>query len=185
MADDQEKTEEPTAKKLEDARLDGNVPKSQDIAGVVVLLIGILALIVMFSFISERMLDLTRYYFTILNQPVNREGMLDLALVTFRETMIMTVPFALIIAIAGVIGNVGQFGFNFTTKPLTPNFSKLDPIKGLGNLFTLQKLLESVKITFKSLTALGIGFLFFWYFIHNKYKRNGISGRKNTRIIKG
>ena len=39
MADDQEKTEEPTAKKLEDARAEGNVPKSQDISGVAVLVI--------------------------------------------------------------------------------------------------------------------------------------------------
>lgn len=90
---------------------------------------------------------------------------MDLAFVTFRETLIMVVPFALIIAVAGVAGNVAQFGFNFTTKPLIPNFSKLDPIKGLANLFTLQKLLESLKITFKSFTALGIGFLFFWYYI--------------------
>lgn len=165
MADDMEKTEEPTAKKLSDAREEGNVPKSQDIAGVIVLFIAILTLIMMFTFISERMLNLTRYYFTVLNEPVDREGMLDLAFVTFRETLIMTVPFALVIAIAGVAGNVAQFGFNFTTKPLVPNFSKLDPIKGLANLFTIEKALNALKITFKSFTALGIGFLYFWYYI--------------------
>ncbi|MDD2780234.1 flagellar biosynthesis protein FlhB [Sulfuricurvum sp.] len=165
MADDTEKTEEPTSKKLSDARIDGNVPKSQDVAGVVVLFVAILSLIMMFTFIADRMLGLTRYYFSILNEPVTREGMMDLAFVTFKETLVMTVPFALIIAIAGVAGNVSQFGFNFTTKPLVPNFSKLNPIKGLANLFTLQKALESLKITFKSFTALGIGLIFFWYFI--------------------
>ncbi|MFZ2890413.1 flagellar biosynthesis protein FlhB [Sulfuricurvum sp.] len=165
MADDQEKTEEPTAKKLEDAREEGNVPKSQDISGVFVLFVAILALLMMFTFIADSMLKLTRYYFSILTLPVNREGMIDLAFVTFKETLIMTVPFATIIALAGIIGNIAQFGFNFTTKPLIPNFSKLDPIKGFANLFTLQKFLESLKITFKSFTALGIGLLFFWYFI--------------------
>lgn len=165
MADDMEKTEEPTSKKLSDAREEGNVPKSQDIAGVIVLFVAILTVMMMFTFISERILDLTRYYFSVLNEPVDREGMLDLAFVTFRETLIMTVPFALVVAIAGVAGNVVQFGFNFTTKPLTPNFSKLDPIKGLANLFTIEKGLNALKITFKSLSALGVGFLYFWYYI--------------------
>lgn len=165
MADDTEKTEEPTAKKIEDARAEGNVPKSQDIVGVVVLLVAILALIMMFVFIAERMLNLARYYFSLMNQPLDRELMLDMAIVTMKEFLIMALPISVVVAIAGVMGTVGQIGFNFTTKPLVPNFSKLDPIKGFANLFTLQKALESVKITFKSLTALGIGFLYFWYFM--------------------
>ncbi len=165
MADDQEKTEEPTAKKIEDARADGNVPKSQDIVGVVVLLVAILALIMMFTFIADRMLNLARYYFSLMNQPLDRELMFDMAVVTMKEFIIMAIPISLIVAIAGVLGTVAQIGFNFTTKPLVPNFSKLDPIKGFANLFTLQKALESFKITFKSLTALGVGFLYFWYFV--------------------
>jgi len=165
MADDTEKTEEPTAKKLQDAREEGNVAKSQDIVGVVVLLVAILALLMLFDFISERMLNLARYYFSLLGMPLGRDEMMDIALVTFRETLIMALPIAIIVAIAGVGGTVAQIGFNFTTKPLMPNFSKLDPIKGFGNLFTFKKMLDSLKITFKSFTALGIGFLFFWHFI--------------------
>jgi len=165
VADDQEKTEEPTPKKIEDARAEGNVPKSQDIVGVVVLFVAILALIMMFMFIADRMLNLARYYFSLMNQPLDRELMLDMALVTMKEFIIMAIPISLIVAIAGVLGTVAQIGFNFTTKPLVPNFSKLDPIKGFANLFTLQKALESFKITFKSLTALGVGFFYFWYFV--------------------
>lgn len=165
MADDTEKTEEPTAKKISDARLEGNVAKSQDIVGVVVLFVAILALIMMFTFIADRILVLSRYYFSLMTQPLDRELMFDLAVVTFREFLIMALPLLIVVATAGVIGTVSQIGFNFTTKPLVPNFSKLDPIKGLGNLFTLQKVLESVKITLKSFTALGIGFLFFWGYV--------------------
>jgi flagellar biosynthetic protein FlhB len=165
MADDLEKTEEPTAKKIEDARLEGNVAKSQDIIGVVVLFIAILAVLMMFSFITERMLDLSRYYLSLMRQPLDREMLFDIALVTFREFFIMAIPISVVVAVGGVLGTVAQIGFNFTTKPLMPNFSKLDPIKGLGNLFSLQKVIESIKITLKSLTAIGIGFLFFWYYI--------------------
>jgi flagellar biosynthesis protein FlhB len=165
MADDQEKTEEPTAKKIEDARAEGNVPKSQDVVGVVVLFVAILAVIMMFTFITDRMLNLARYYFSLMNQPLDRELMFNMAVVTMREFLIMALPISVIVAIAGIFGTVAQMGFNFTTKPLSPNFSKLDPIKGFGNLFTLQKGLESLKITLKSFTALGIGFLYFWYYI--------------------
>ena len=165
MADDTEKTEEPTAKKLEDARAEGNVAKSQDIVGVAVLFVAILALIMMFTFIADRMLKLSQYYFSLMNQPLDRELMLNLAVVTMKEFLIMALPISIIVAIAGILGTIAQIGFNFTTKPLAPNFSKLDPIKGFANLFTLQKVLESVKITLKSLTALGIGFLYFWYYV--------------------
>lgn len=48
MADDQEKTEEPTAKKIEDARKEGNVPKSQDASGVMTLFVAILAFLLLF-----------------------------------------------------------------------------------------------------------------------------------------
>lgn len=165
MADDQEKTEEPTAKKLEDARAEGNVPKSQDIAGVLVLVVAILALWMMFSFIAERLLNLVRYYFSLMNTPLEQANLIDIAFVTFKEFLIMALPITIIIAIAGVAGTVAQIGFNFTTKPLTPNFSKLDPIAGLKNMLSMQKVLESLKITFKSFTAMGVGFMFFWSFI--------------------
>ncbi len=165
MADDQEKTEEPTPKKLEDARAEGNVAKSQDIVGVIVLFVAILALLMMFNFIADRMLNLSRYYFSLMTQPLDRELMFDMAVITMREFLIMAIPISVVIAIAGVLGTMAQIGFNFTTKPLIPDFSKIDPIKGFANLFTLQKVMESIKITLKSMTALGIGFLFFWYYV--------------------
>lgn len=165
MADDQEKTEEPTSKKIEDARAEGNVAKSQDIVGVLVLFVAILGLLMMFNFIADRILKLSQYYFSLMGQPLTRELMFDMTWVTMREFMIMALPISIVVAVAGIAGTVAQIGFNFTTKPLMPNFSKLDPIKGFGNLFTLQKLMESIKITLKSLTALGVGFLFFWYYI--------------------
>lgn len=164
MADDMEKTEEPTAKKLSDARADGNVAKSQDIVGVIVLFFAILALLMMFSFIAERMMNLTRYYLSFSGLELSKEALFDLAVVTMREFVIMVVPFATIIAVAGIAGTVSQIGFNFTTKPLTPNFSKLDPIKGLKNLISIEKLIQGFKMTLKSLTAFFVGFLYFWSF---------------------
>ena len=165
MADDQEKTEEPTDKKIEDARKEGNVPKSQDASGVITLFVAILAVLLLFPFMATHMMILSKYYFSLVGQPLDKLFMIDIALVTVREFLLIIMPLAISVAIAGVVAAISQFGFLFTTKAIMPDFKKIDPIKGTKNLFSMKKLIEGVKITFKSFTTLGIGFLFFFYFI--------------------
>jgi len=164
MADDAEKTEEATPKKIEDARKDGNVPKSQDASGVITLFVAILAFLMLFPFMKEHTVKLFVYYFSMMGSELDTRLMVDIALVTMKEFLLIIMPLAVAVAIAGIIAAVAQFGFLFTTKPLTPDFKKIDPIKGLANLFSMKKLIEGVKITFKSFTTLGVGFLFFFYF---------------------
>ena len=165
MADDAEKTEEPTSKKIEDARKEGNVPKSQDASGVVTLFVAILALLLLFPFISSHMIFLFKYYFSILGDGIDREMLFGLTFVTMREFLLIVLPLALSVAIAGVVAALGQFGFLFTVDAITPKFNKLNPIKGMKNLFSMKKVIEGIKVTFKSFTTLGVGFLFFFYFI--------------------
>lgn len=165
MADDQEKTEEPTDKKIADARKEGNVPKSQDTSGVITLFVAILAVLMLFPFITKHMLLLSHYYFSLVGTPLDKLFMLDIAIVTFREVLLMVLPLAVAVAIAGVVAALAQFGFLFTTKAIVPDLKKIDPIKGTKNLFSMKKLIEGVKITFKSHTTLFVGFIFFFIFI--------------------
>ncbi len=165
MADDQEKTEEPTDKKIADARKEGNVPKSQDTSGVITLFVAILAVLMLFPFITKHMLLLSHYYFSLVGTPLDKLFMLDIAIVTFREVLLMVLPLAVAVAIAGVVAALAQFGFLFTTKAIMPDLKKIDPIKGTKNLFSMKKLIEGVKITFKSHTTLFVGFVFFFIFI--------------------
>ncbi|MEA2073805.1 MAG: flagellar biosynthesis protein FlhB [Campylobacterota bacterium] len=165
MADDAEKTEEPTDKKIEDARKEGNVPKSQDTSGVITLFVAILAILMLFPFMADHMLQLFKYYFSLVGMPLDRVFMVDIAIITIRETLLMILPLAIAVAIAGVIAALSQFGFLFTTKAIVPDFKKIDPIKGTKNLFSMKKIIEGIKITFKAFTTLGIGFIFFFFFI--------------------
>jgi len=165
MADDAEKTEEPTEKKIEDARKEGNVPKSQDASGVITLFVAILTLLMLFPFISRHMILLFQYYFSLAGTPIDKLFAIDIALVTMREFVLIVIPLALAVAVAGIIAGVAQFGFLFTTKAIIPDLKKIDPIKGIKNLFSIKKLIESIKITLKSFTTLGVGFLFFYFFI--------------------
>ena len=165
MADDQEKTEEPTPKKIEDARKEGNVPKSQDASGTITLFVAILAILMLFPFMAKHMILLFGYYFSLVGTHLDKASMMDIALVTIKEFLLMVLPLATAVAIAGVVASFAQFGFLFTTKAIEPDFKKIDPIKGMKNLFSLKKMIEGIKITFKSFTTLGVGFIFFFYFI--------------------
>lgn len=165
MADDAEKTEEPTPKKIEDARKEGNVPKSQDTSGVITLFVAILSLLMLFPFIAKHMIILFQYFFSILGSSVDKLFAMDVAIIVAREVLLMVLPVALAVAIAGVIAALAQFGFLFTTKALVPDLKKIDPTKGTKNLISLKKMIEGIKVTFKSFTTLGVGFVFFFLYI--------------------
>ncbi|PHR55747.1 MAG: flagellar biosynthesis protein FlhB [Arcobacter sp.] len=165
MADDAEKTEEPTQKKIDDARLEGNVPKSQDMSGLFTLFVAILGFLLLFDFIVEHYFNLYRYYYSLFSQELNKELVFEITLISLREILLMVIPLALLVAIAGVGSGLAQFGFLFTTKPLIPDFKKIDPIKGMKNLVSMKKVIEGIKITLKATITLGIGFIFFYYFI--------------------
>ncbi|MBW6489187.1 flagellar biosynthesis protein FlhB [Sulfurimonas sp.] len=165
MADDLEKTEEPTAKKIEDARKEGNVPKSQDASGVLTLFIAILAFLLLFPYMGAHIVLLFKYYFSLIGMPVNRELMVNITIVTAKEFLLIVMPLSVSVAIAGIVAAIAQFGFLFTTKAIMPDFKKIDPIKGAKNLFSMKKVVDGIKITFKSFTTLGVGFIFFFLFI--------------------
>ncbi len=165
MADDAEKTEEPTPKKIEDARKEGNVPKSQDTSGVITLFVAILSLLMLFPYMAEHLVTLFKYYFSIIGRTIDKASLIDIAVVTMKEFLLIIMPIAVVVAIAGVVAGLAQFGFLFTTKAIMPDFKKIDPIKGIKNLFSMKKLIEGVKITFKSHVTLGVGFIFFFFFI--------------------
>jgi len=165
MADDQEKTEDPTDKKIEDARKEGNVPKSQDASGVVTLFIALLAIIMLFPYMRYHLTFLVKYYFSLIGTHIDKEMMIGLAIITIKEFLLIIMPLTISVAIAGVLAAFAQFGFLFTLKAIEPKFSKLNPIKGVKNIISMKKLIEGFKVTLKAFTTLGVGFLFFFYFI--------------------
>ena len=149
MADDQEKTEEPTSKKIEDARKDGNVPKSQDTSSFVTLVVAIFTFLSLFPFMESHLVKLYHYYQSFVGLDFTKNMILEISMVTFREIVIVVMPLAVAVAFSGLLAGYLQFGFVFSTKPLTPDINKIDPIKGFKNLFSLKKLIESIKVILK------------------------------------
>ncbi len=149
MADDAEKTEEPTSKKIDDARKDGNVPKSQDTSSFVTLVVAIGAFFALLPYIKERMFYLYKFAQPYMLNELEKNDVYVLMITVFREFALMVLPLAAIVALAGVLASVMQFGFLTTTKLLIPDFKKIDPIKGIKNLVSIKKLIEGLKIILK------------------------------------
>ena len=164
MADDLEKTEEPTQKKIDDAKKEGNVPNSRDLTGLITLFVAVLCFFLILPFLYEQTLKTFHYILAFTKKPLDKTHIIDIFVNISFRIGIMVLILAIPVAIAGIIGNLSQFGFILSTKPINPELEKISPIKGFKNLISLKKFIESIKITFKSFISLGIGFLLFIIF---------------------
>lgn len=153
-----EKTEEATAKRLQDARKEGQVAKSQEIITAAMLFALFAVLRVFSGFMAERLLrSFFTSYSTISVYAVEKaDGNFVRALVNqaMADIVVATLPVFLIAVVLALALNVFQVRLQVTTKPLQPKFSKLDPIKGFKKIFSKDKIVELLK----SLVKIGIIF---------------------------
>ena len=165
MADDLEKTEEPTPKKLEEARKEGNIAKSMEVSGFVVLLVASVVLIFYLKYVTFYMEEFFRYYVSFVGDELTKNKIFGLILRSAYYFFIMMAPIFIAVTLAAIIGNVAQFGFLFTVKPILPKFEKINPIKGLKRLFNVKTFVEGFKTTLKTFIAFLVGFTLFYNFL--------------------
>lgn len=159
MADDEEKTEEPTSKKIEDARAEGNVGKSAEVAGAVILTLGSVYLIFLSGFMFLEIKKVMLYIYGFIGQEIDESTYFTIT-VTVATTLVKALaPIYLLVFVLAFAANWMQFGFIAT--PLKFDLQKLDPIKGLGNVFSLKKLMEALKLTLKLAVIVWVMFLLF------------------------
>lgn len=160
-----EKTELPSEYKKQKAREEGNVSKSQEVTGFLTLLIGLGAIFLLLPYLAERINNLFIYVMNFSLDDFNSTNMLNLAIYIISETIIIVAPIFALLLIAGIAGNVLQFGFLVSIKTIIPKFSKINMIKGFKNVFSLKKLLDGILITLKVSIALSLGFFVFIGFL--------------------
>ena len=153
-----EKTEEPTAKKLEDARKEGQVAKSKEIANGLGLLALFLLLKIMVGSIGTSFLEsFSMVYNRIpvickLNGGASPMGDISVLLRTVMlRLLIILLPVLLIGFAVAFVSDLFQVKWRPTSKPLQPKFSKLNPINGIKKIFSAQSLVELVKSVAKIL----------------------------------
>ena len=157
-----EKTEEATSHKIDEARKEGNVPKSVDMAGFIAMFAAVLGFVMFFGFLSDNLMRFFRYCTSLYPRELEPKLLTNIGLSTAVMALKMVLPLAVLVALFGAFGYVVQFGFLFTVKPLTPNIKKLNMIKGFGNLFSGQRFTDGLKITLKVSVALSVAGAFLW-----------------------
>ncbi len=147
-----EKTEEPTAKKLTDARNDGKVAKSKELDNAVGLLLLFVLLQVTMSSLGGGMLGLFDTFYSRIPEYVkeNGRGMTGRAVSqmlqpAITEALFMVLPFFAVGFFAMVVINILQVKWKVTTKPLKPDFKKFNPINGFKRIFSKDSLMELAK----------------------------------------
>lgn len=144
-----EKTEVPTAKKLNDARKEGQVAKSKEIITALMLL----ALFVVIKFyignLGQQMIECFSEFYDLFGKIISNSeygmrmvdatGVVSLGLTTVLN---MIVPFIALAVVIAILGNALQQKWMVTTKPLQPKLSKISPISGLKRMFNVKQLFE-------------------------------------------
>lgn len=162
-----EKTEEPTAKKLDDARKEGQVAKSKEIANA----FGLLAMFLMVKiYVGTMGTNMIEYFGGVYNQIPEviqmYDGMVPIAAITtllkgmVLELAIIVLPVFLVAFLVAFVCDVAQVKWKPTTKPLKPKFSKLNPIKGFSRIFSKNSIVELIKSAAKLLI---IGYMVYSY----------------------
>jgi flagellar biosynthetic protein FlhB len=154
MADDSdlEKTEPASPRRLEQAREEGQVPQSRELSAFLVLIAGSGALWVTGSWLAQRMAGLVSRGLTLDRTAAFDAGAPTTALsVLAWEALASIGPFLLVLMVAALAGPFMLGGLNFSSKVLTPDWTRLDPLKGFGRMFSINSVSELVKAIFKSL----------------------------------
>jgi len=147
---DQERSEKPTAKKLEKAKEEGNVAKSTEVSSVFILVMSLGVFMVggswMISGLSTFMSGIFENAGTL---NLDQESLQSFAAFVFEKIFTILMPLMLSIIVAGLLSNIIQTGFMLNSKTFTPKLSKLNPISGLKKIVSLKSFAEVVKAIFK------------------------------------
>lgn len=148
------KTEKATAKKRKDAREQGQVLKSTEVntAFGAIVMLGLM-LIIWPRYTNQLTGIFTDFLGPSAMDATNHEISIRMVVELFRKAVLsmatILLPILGIAMLAGLISNIGQTGFLFTTKTLQPKLERISPIKGFKRIFSLRTLVELLKSLLK------------------------------------
>ncbi len=153
-----DKTEKPTPKKIRDARKEGNVAKSKELTGTV-LLLGWIALGGMLgTFIFGRISALFDQSLQAVGKPF-MEVLPQLGQLAFETLLWILLPLMGMALALGVVIEFLQVGPVASIKKVTPKMDKMNPVEGIKRMFSMDNLVELVKSVLKCAALVGIGYI--------------------------
>jgi flagellar biosynthetic protein FlhB len=168
MAEDSdlEKTESPSSRRLEQAREEGQVPQSRELMAFLVMAAGAGGLWAMSGWFVQRTENILRLGLTLDRQEAFDAGAMGMNLLTLgTEAITMLAPFFLATMVAAILTPILLGGWVFSPKVLELKLDRLDPLKGIKRMISLQSLAEVVKGLLKTLL---LGGVVWWVISHER-----------------
>lgn len=156
----QEKSQEPTQKRIQDARKKGDIARSKELTTLALLMSSAASALLFGGSVGQAMLDLFAFNFDL-----HRDEVIDKAFMSYHlyrsllDAFLSLWAFFLLVTIAVIFSSVALGGWNFSGESLQPKGSRLDPIAGIKRMFSLKSLVELFKAIAKVLIVGAIAIL--------------------------
>jgi flagellar biosynthetic protein FlhB len=145
-----EKTEDPTARKLRNARDEGQVARSIELPAAAVTIGAILVMVMMGSYWMKKMTEIFASGFKFDRKTLDNP---DLMVTSFAsqlgESFLLIVPVLMVTAVLAVLSSGATGGYLFSLKSILPNFGKLSPLSGFKRMFGTHAAVELLKAILK------------------------------------
>ena len=163
MADQGDKTEQPTPKRLQEAREKGQVPRSRELGTTVVLLFGAVGLHALGASLGQGLEQIMVHGLRLdRGEVMDPRAMAEHLGFALGASGRLVLPFALLALLAAFVPPLLLGGWSFSTRALAPKFSKLNPVKGLARLFSVNGAVELAKSLVKVALIGGVSAALIW-----------------------
>ncbi len=166
MADNEDKTEDPTGKRLADARKKGQIARSRELNTFAMMIASAAFLLMQGGKIGKGLLDMMKAEFQL-----SRSTIFDpVSLIShFKQDIIdgvmLIAPFLALMVLIAIITPISIGGWVFSWEAVAFKPSKMDPITGIGRIFAVRGLVELFKALLKVLLVFGVAVVLYQDFI--------------------
>lgn len=163
---DQERTEEPTQKKIDDAKEKGQIARSKEMGTLGVLLASAVGILFIGGELAEALMSIMTRYFSVERAVIfDENATLTIWGGIYNTLLVPLGTFFAIVVFGAFVGNTIVGGFNFSWQGAAPKPSKMSPLKGFKRMFGTQALIELLKGLGKfCVVAVSAFFLLRWQF---------------------
>ena len=164
--DGQEKTEQATPKKQEEARKKGQVPRSRELTTMAMLLMGAVSMTLMGGPIVQQLGGVMRMGLQIEKAKIfDPWALIEILSQAIYQGFMSLIPFLLVMLVTALAAPVALGGWAFSTEAMSFKTEKLNPLKGLKRIFAVRGLIELVKALAKFLLIGSVGAGLLWHYL--------------------
>lgn len=167
--DNQERTEQPTPKRLQESREKGQVPRSRELTMTLVMLVGSATLLLSGGWFADRFQVLLASAFRIERDAIYDEGFMLRTLVELSvQAFLILAPLLLSLVVTALAAPALLGGWLFSRQAMAPKLERMNPLKGLKRVFGTQGLMELLKAMGKFLVV-GVASGFFLWLVMDRF----------------